>query len=873
MERQQGVKNQRAEARGETRGAARRDPAAPRPHPALELQAAIGNRAAGRLLQAKLRVSQPGDHFEREADSVAEQVMREPEPSPAALAPGGEGGRAAEGEGAGGRPRLQAARAGAGQGAGDAAAPPIVYEVLGAGGRPLDAEARAFFEPRFGLDFSQVRVHTDARAAESAREVGALAYTVGSDLVFGEGMYAPGTEAGRRLLAHELTHVAQQQAAGPMVQLASNRSPLDALDDGGLFDDVPEARDWSPAPHEATVIGAAGEKLDVEDLKAQLREQGYDEVYSKEEFGKKPGTKWLQQAYPDGRKRPDIVAVNNKTREIVVVDVTASYSSHAQALPGDPKPLPVEMQTQENQRFKGNRYRSADLADEMKPSTFKESPVQPPENTSKLHIEKTVEDARQLARSLKGEREKYKVKAMDVHWRTGTQTKQILVKAAQEPPGGATPPPTRAGDGGGKQSATPAPAASEAAPAPAPHATTTPAQTTPAPAPHTTAPASHATAPASPAAAPAQTAPTTAPPAAATTQTAPPPAAAPESARPTTAPPAQERASLPPPTAAETTAAARPAPKPAAAPAAAAPEQHGPARPLSAGTEAPRATPPATQPRGLVTAPPSSPQRIAGGAPAAAPSQLTTAESRPAARPSAATAELEAPGPRGMGLRGEPSPLVGAAVGLAANVAGSLLTSWMHDSILKSVNEMPPPVIDQAQFWKEGGMRGRTGLDLLATNIEEARVQFHEGRARLSFDVLSFWGRLDALDVKARFAALESLEDAAWQDMSQLLTAQSNLGAALALEPQIQEGIEAAAALQSYIKSPFGTMTLVYGVGMDINEISRISDNLAWYQSANKRMLGSLRELSAEVERQIAANDALREQIAAARRRGGRVPR
>ena len=89
--------------------------------------------------------------------------------------------------------------------------PPIVHEVLGAPGQPLDAATRSLMEPRFGHDFSRVRVHTDAKAAESARAVNALAYTVGREVVFGAGQYRPASVSGRRLLAHELTHVAQQQ--------------------------------------------------------------------------------------------------------------------------------------------------------------------------------------------------------------------------------------------------------------------------------------------------------------------------------------------------------------------------------------------------------------------------------------------------------------------------------------------------------------------------------------------------------------------------------------------------------------------------------------------------------------------------------------
>lgn len=88
--------------------------------------------------------------------------------------------------------------------------PPIVNEVLNAPGQPLDTATRAFMEPRFHHDFSQVRVHTDARAAESARTVNAHAYTVGSHIVFNTGQYLPGTKIGNNLLAHELTHVLQQ---------------------------------------------------------------------------------------------------------------------------------------------------------------------------------------------------------------------------------------------------------------------------------------------------------------------------------------------------------------------------------------------------------------------------------------------------------------------------------------------------------------------------------------------------------------------------------------------------------------------------------------------------------------------------------------
>ena len=91
-------------------------------------------------------------------------------------------------------------------------APPIVHEVLTSAGQPLDSETRDFMELRFGHAFSNVRVHSDAAAAQSARSVNAKAYTVGQNIVFGANRFAPDTREGRRLLAHELTHVVQQGA-------------------------------------------------------------------------------------------------------------------------------------------------------------------------------------------------------------------------------------------------------------------------------------------------------------------------------------------------------------------------------------------------------------------------------------------------------------------------------------------------------------------------------------------------------------------------------------------------------------------------------------------------------------------------------------
>ena len=108
---------------------------------------------------------------------------------------------------------VQATQTGSGAKPGTGEVPAIVREVLQSRGQSLDTHSRAFFEPRFGCDFSGVRVHADAAAATSARSIGALAYTFGSSIAFGAGLYQPATRRGQELLAHELAHVAQSRAS------------------------------------------------------------------------------------------------------------------------------------------------------------------------------------------------------------------------------------------------------------------------------------------------------------------------------------------------------------------------------------------------------------------------------------------------------------------------------------------------------------------------------------------------------------------------------------------------------------------------------------------------------------------------------------
>ena len=187
-------------------GAAKAAVAVRRPGPALAREAGsifarrrggvdpVLERRAMPGLQAKLRVGAVDDPLEREAEAVAARVMRAAPPAAEPCAGGGSCG-CSKCKAVG----LHAARAAA-HGSCEADAPPAVEEALRSPGAPLDAATRAFFEPRFGRDFSHVRVHTDERAAASAASVGALAYTVGPDIAFAAGRYAPGTLGGRDCL-------------------------------------------------------------------------------------------------------------------------------------------------------------------------------------------------------------------------------------------------------------------------------------------------------------------------------------------------------------------------------------------------------------------------------------------------------------------------------------------------------------------------------------------------------------------------------------------------------------------------------------------------------------------------------------------------
>jgi len=176
--------------------------------------------------QTSRRLSSSDDPFELEAGRVAEQVMRTAEPSvqPSAIT------HIATNASPIGRLCDSCATA-------DGELSSTVARGIGDGGHALDQSTRAFMEMRFNRTFDDVRVHTSTAAAESARSLDALAYTVGNDIVFGSGRYAPGTNSGRHLIAHELTHTIQQNGDRNPVAGRIQRAPAEDCGDPNVKDD------------------------------------------------------------------------------------------------------------------------------------------------------------------------------------------------------------------------------------------------------------------------------------------------------------------------------------------------------------------------------------------------------------------------------------------------------------------------------------------------------------------------------------------------------------------------------------------------------------------------------------------------------------
>jgi hypothetical protein len=370
----------------------------------LTLQRLAGNRAVSASLQPKLRIGSAGDRYEQEADRLAEQVLAAPAHSVVSGTP----------------TRIQRFT-GQPTGQADAVAPASVDRVLSSPGTPMEPTLQQDMEQRFGFDFSPVRIHTDTAAERSAQDINANAYTVGHNIVFGAGQFSPGTHEGRQLIAHELTHVLQQ-ATTLEAETTANAKASDSVKAANAYAytvDAPIAlgeSQYKTNSHKGQSLlsqelnhallqhitipkvqctgkpkdekpldlddpaerGRVFEVSEAEEWRSELKKQGYTEVYinKKGEFKDSP---LLKKAFTDKRAGPDIAAIDRDNKRILVGDITAGAWSQTDLKPGDKRKLPNELG-----------------GEEQKP-----------------HLEKTVEDAKQLVRNLPEEYKDYRVVARD----------------------------------------------------------------------------------------------------------------------------------------------------------------------------------------------------------------------------------------------------------------------------------------------------------------------------------------------------------------------------------------------------------------------------------------------------------------------------
>jgi outer membrane protein OmpA-like peptidoglycan-associated protein len=258
-------------------------------------RAGAGNRhrahetGVPRFLQRKLAIGKANDHFEQEADRVAGEVMRSPKTNAGSLKGADQTVQRTCACGGGcnncKKKRLSLKRQSANSHEA-VESPASVDRVLHSSGQPLDTTTRAFMEPRFGYDFGNVRLHTDSAAARSARDVNALAFTVGNHIAFGAGQYVSGSAQSNRLLAHELAHVVQQGGAesGPQVSNVIQRAgdpaaiPFGFPCDTDLTPGAPSGTDLLFARDQSAIVPASHDVQLTAFVAAWVASGGTDEI-------------------------------------------------------------------------------------------------------------------------------------------------------------------------------------------------------------------------------------------------------------------------------------------------------------------------------------------------------------------------------------------------------------------------------------------------------------------------------------------------------------------------------------------------------------------------------------------------------------------
>ena len=216
-------------------------------------------------VQPKLTINQPNDPYEQEADAMADKVMRMEQPGiqlkPLSITSIQRKCEHCEEE----EKKMQRKEMNGEEATGNNNLESYVAS-LSSGGQPLPNEVRNFYEPRFGYDFSNVKVHTDSIASKSAQSINALAYTSGNNIVFNNGQYSPGTDSGKRLLGHELAHVVQQSS------VSSHKNKLS---------ENPGNNHISPATKSITGKGTIQRKTDLTATRFsgnKILEQAYDGI-------------------------------------------------------------------------------------------------------------------------------------------------------------------------------------------------------------------------------------------------------------------------------------------------------------------------------------------------------------------------------------------------------------------------------------------------------------------------------------------------------------------------------------------------------------------------------------------------------------------
>ncbi len=285
---------------------------------ALQRKCACGNTAGlsgeceecGRKkmlgIQAKLVISEPGDQCEREADRIAEEVTRthassvymhagnhEPktlgaqrrQPRPSRITPLMQRRSGDEERDDAGRTQLAIGTVAK---PASAATELCLQRTRQSGGRPLDPATQASMESSFGVDFSKVRIHADSSAAAAARAIDARAFTIGQDVVFGAGQFAPQSQVGRRLLAHELVHVVQQGAGAASVVHRKK----------GEGDDVPKRIVRIVIRKDSRKIVLVGEQAE-----ESISLKGDVGIFPEGQFTGEPSATGFRFTPPDGKQR------------------------------------------------------------------------------------------------------------------------------------------------------------------------------------------------------------------------------------------------------------------------------------------------------------------------------------------------------------------------------------------------------------------------------------------------------------------------------------------------------------------------------------------------------------------------------------------